>query len=258
MDWLSHPWPLHRADPTAVRRYLDSVRPPSHYPRPQYTFYSEDFYSMTHQSKKKRIEDDSLPADAGSKPVQLQRRRVWRACESCRFVPHPARPSPSPLSNTFPDTIVDRRKKIKCDGCEPTCAQCQSSGSHCTWLQTKDRAALSRQYVVTPPRAHLTLTFPQLCPRTRSASTPYGIPLFSNNACPRAAWAILGCSIHSRPVLRNRDRWGRQFTFGINSSPGNVIQGRRRYPHGGQLLTRVLFRQDGRRCLRVFWSARLG
>lgn len=140
MDWLSHPpWPLHRADPTVVRRYL----PQSHYPqgpfRPQHTFYPHDFYSMTHQSKKKRIEDDAIPADPGSKPLQLQRRRVWRACESCRFVPHP------PLSHPFSDNIVDRRKKIKCDGCEPTCAQCQSSGSQCTWLQTKDRAALSRQ-----------------------------------------------------------------------------------------------------------------
>jgi hypothetical protein len=40
------------------------------------------------------------------------------------------------------------RKKIKCDGCEPTCSQCTASGSQCTWLQTKDRAALSRQYVI--------------------------------------------------------------------------------------------------------------
>ena len=39
-----------------------------------------------------------------------------------------------------------RRKKIKCDGCEPTCSQCTMSNSQCTWLQTKDRAALSRQY----------------------------------------------------------------------------------------------------------------
>lgn len=146
MDWLSHhPWPLNRADPTVARRYL----PQSHYPqgpfRPQHTFYSQDFYSMTHQSKKKRIEDDSTSVDPGTKPVQLQRRRVWRACESCRFVPHSALTPLSPVSNTFSDQIVDRRKKIKCDGCEPTCAQCQSSGSQCTWLQTKDRAALSRQ-----------------------------------------------------------------------------------------------------------------
>src|ERR1700691_5971416 len=40
-----------------------------------------------------------------------------------------------------------RRKKIKCDGVEPTCSQCSASGSQCTWLQTKDRAALSRQCV---------------------------------------------------------------------------------------------------------------
>ncbi|KAF8312877.1 hypothetical protein DL93DRAFT_2042574, partial [Clavulina sp. PMI_390] len=56
--------------------------------------------------------------------LPLQRRRVWRACEACR------------------------RKKIKCDGLEPTCSQCQaSSSSSCTWVQTKDRAALSRHYV---------------------------------------------------------------------------------------------------------------
>lgn len=90
MEWISHNWPLpNRPDPTSVRRYL----PPNPYSQaplqsPQRSFYSQDFYSMTHPSKKKRTEDDSLPADVGNKPVQLQRRRVWRACESCRFVPH--------------------------------------------------------------------------------------------------------------------------------------------------------------------------
>lgn len=43
---------------------------------------------------------------------------------------------------------ISRRKKIKCDGNEPTCTQCVTSKSQCTWLQTKDRAALSRQYVI--------------------------------------------------------------------------------------------------------------
>ncbi|KAF9449897.1 hypothetical protein P691DRAFT_811456 [Macrolepiota fuliginosa MF-IS2] len=79
--------------------------------------------TMLSSAKKKRSDDDNIPLDVGQKPIQLQRRRVWRACESCR------------------------RKKIKCDGCEPTCSQCASSGSQCTWLQTKDRAALSRHYV---------------------------------------------------------------------------------------------------------------
>ncbi|KAJ1311719.1 hypothetical protein OPQ81_010190 [Rhizoctonia solani] len=73
-------------------------------------------------TKKQRI-DDTLPPDIGLKPVQLQRRRVWRACEGCR------------------------RKKIKCDGREPTCSQCSLTGNTCTWIQTKDRAALSRHYV---------------------------------------------------------------------------------------------------------------
>ncbi|KAF8271777.1 fungal-specific transcription factor domain-containing protein [Lactarius quietus] len=84
---------------------------------------SEVSLSMTHQTKKKRVDDQPLPSDAGQRPLQLQRRRVWRACESCR------------------------RKKIKCDGNEPTCSQCATSTSQCTWLQTKDRAALSRHYV---------------------------------------------------------------------------------------------------------------
>lgn len=86
MDWLSHPW--YRADPIALRRYLESIsRPPQAHGSPKrIAVPSDDFYSMTHQSKKKRIDDDSLPPDAGSKPVQLQRRRVWRACESCRYV----------------------------------------------------------------------------------------------------------------------------------------------------------------------------
>ncbi|KAF8845712.1 hypothetical protein BDN67DRAFT_961332 [Paxillus ammoniavirescens] len=144
MDWLSHPW--YRADPTAVRRYLEAVRPQGHLSQaqgsPKRMVQTEDIYSMTHQSKKKRIEDDALTADAGTKPVQLQRRRVWRACESCR------------------------RKKIKCDGCEPTCAQCQSSGSQCTWLQTKDRAALSRHYVqeLEARLLHMESLFSQITP----------------------------------------------------------------------------------------------
>ncbi|KAF9534400.1 fungal-specific transcription factor domain-containing protein [Crepidotus variabilis] len=83
----------------------------------------EGSVSMASQSKKKQNEDDPMQDDVSGKPLQLQRRRVWRACESCR------------------------RKKIKCDGCEPTCSQCSMSGSQCTWLQTKDRAALSRHYV---------------------------------------------------------------------------------------------------------------
>lgn len=55
------------------------------------------------------------------------------------------KPSLSSLPAITPSP--SRRKKIKCDGCEPTCSQCSMSGSQCTWLQTKDRAALSRQYV---------------------------------------------------------------------------------------------------------------
>lgn len=77
-----------------------------------------------------------------TRPIQLQRRRVFRACESCR------------------------RKKIKCDGCEPTCAQCVASGSQCNWLQTKDRAALSRHYVqeLEARLVHMESLFTQIAP----------------------------------------------------------------------------------------------
>ena len=37
-------------------------------------------------SNKKNPEEDLLQPDVGQKPVQLQRRRVWRACESCRYL----------------------------------------------------------------------------------------------------------------------------------------------------------------------------
>ncbi|KAJ7667783.1 fungal-specific transcription factor domain-containing protein [Mycena polygramma] len=96
--------------------------------------------SPAHQPKKKRIDDDD--AQDSQRPLQLQRRRVWRACESCR------------------------RKKIKCDGCEPTCSQCSASGSQCTWLQTKDRAALSRHYVqeLEARLLHMESLFSQIAP----------------------------------------------------------------------------------------------
>ncbi|RDB23224.1 Transcriptional activator protein acu-15 [Hypsizygus marmoreus] len=102
----------------------------------------DDSSNMTNQSKKKRNDDDPISPDVGQKPIQLQRRRVWRACESCR------------------------RKKIKCDGCEPTCSQCSMSGSQCTWLQTKDRAALSRHYVqeLEARLLHMESLFSQIAP----------------------------------------------------------------------------------------------
>ncbi|KZT26923.1 hypothetical protein NEOLEDRAFT_1061683 [Neolentinus lepideus HHB14362 ss-1] len=103
----------------------------------------DDAQPVSLHPKKKRPDDQSaLAQDLGSKPLQLQRRRVWRACESCR------------------------RKKIKCDGCEPTCSQCASSGSQCTWLQTKDRAALSRHYVqeLEQRLLHMETLFTQVTP----------------------------------------------------------------------------------------------
>lgn len=81
---------------------------------------AESTSPATQKKKRVSISEQPLP---DTKTFQVQRRRVWRACEGCR------------------------RKKIKCDGNEPTCTQCITSKSQCTWLQTKDRAALSRQYV---------------------------------------------------------------------------------------------------------------
>ncbi|KAF8761802.1 Fungal specific transcription factor domain [Rhizoctonia solani] len=109
--------------PFANNYHLQHPQPlPPHHTHPSLYHYSH--YSHPHMaipSKKQRIDDSPLPPDLGLKPVQLQRRRVWRACEGCR------------------------RKKIKCDGREPTCSQCSLTGNTCTWIQTKDRAALSRQ-----------------------------------------------------------------------------------------------------------------
>ncbi|KAH7916738.1 fungal-specific transcription factor domain-containing protein [Hygrophoropsis aurantiaca] len=114
----------------------------------------DESLAMTHQSKKKRIEEESVPQDAGTKPIQLQRRRVWRACECCR------------------------RKKIKCDGCEPTCSQCQASGSQCTWLQTKDRAALSRHYVqeLEARLLHMENLFSQITPVLEQLGPSLNLP----------------------------------------------------------------------------------
>ncbi|EGO01729.1 hypothetical protein SERLA73DRAFT_85551 [Serpula lacrymans var. lacrymans S7.3] len=117
---------------------------------------NDNSQSMTHQSKKKRIDEEHQSSpDVGLKPVQLQRRRVWRACESCR------------------------RKKIKCDGCEPTCSQCQASGSSCAWLQTKDRAALSRHYVqeLEARLLHMESLFTQITPVLEQLGPTLNIPV---------------------------------------------------------------------------------
>ncbi|PIL36804.1 transcription factor [Ganoderma sinense ZZ0214-1] len=112
--------------------------------------------TIAHPPKKKRVDDQGpLPPDLGTKPIQLQRRRVWRACESCR------------------------RKKIKCDGVEPTCSQCASSKSQCTWLQTKDRAALSRHYVqeLEARLLHMEGLFQQVAPILEQVSQATGLDL---------------------------------------------------------------------------------
>ncbi|TBU58783.1 fungal-specific transcription factor domain-containing protein [Dichomitus squalens] len=162
--------------------------------------------SMTipHPPKKKRVDDQGpLAPDLGTKPIQLQRRRVWRACESCRcvrapsstfmIVAAPSRPPflafrslPSspfrpPPHASFPSS---RRKKIKCDGSEPTCSQCASSKSQCTWLQTKDRAALSRHYVqeLEARLLHMEGIFQQILPILDQVSQATGLDLTAISA----------------------------------------------------------------------------
>lgn len=102
---------------------------------------------------KNRSEDPSLPPDAGLKPMSLQRRRVWRACESCR------------------------KKKIKCDGVEPICTICRNANIQCKYAETKDRAALSRQYVqeLEARLLHMEDVFKQIAPVVEAlGNTPNG------------------------------------------------------------------------------------
>ncbi|KAF7342801.1 hypothetical protein MSAN_01995800 [Mycena sanguinolenta] len=97
---------------------------------------------LTSANQKRKQTDEHERSTTQTTPLQLRRRRVWRACESCR------------------------RKKIKCDGCDPICSQCTASGTQCTWLQTKDRAALSRHYVqeLEARLLHMESLFSQIAP----------------------------------------------------------------------------------------------
>ena len=45
---------------------------------------AKDEEALSTTSGKKHPEDESMLEGVVSKPLQLQRRRVWRACESCR------------------------------------------------------------------------------------------------------------------------------------------------------------------------------
>ncbi|KAI0092813.1 fungal-specific transcription factor domain-containing protein [Irpex rosettiformis] len=137
---------------------------------------SNDRQPNNYQPKKKKTEEP-LPPDIGLKPVQLQRRRVWRACESCR------------------------RKKIKCDGTEPTCSQCATSKTQCTWLQTKDRAALSRHYVqeLEARLLHMETLFQQVAPILEQVGQAGGIDTSKLGLTPGDA----SSNIPPQPVLSN-------------------------------------------------------
>lgn len=132
-------WFSHESMSLGERNYADHLCPDTHTQTLMMADSSAASSSMNQPPKKKRAQDPPLPPDAGQKPVQLQRRRVWRACENCRYV------TISRLPEMALIPPIHRRKKIKCDGVEPICSQCAGGGAACTWLQTKDRAALSRQ-----------------------------------------------------------------------------------------------------------------
>lgn len=89
-----------------------------------------------------------------------------------------------------------RRKKVKCDGTEPICGQCTQTNSTCTWIQTKDRAALSRQYAPSDARV-------VLCPSPDDVLLSLSLrlrPDMSKNS-RTALSALKLCSLKSRPNL---------------------------------------------------------
>ncbi|KAH9007096.1 fungal-specific transcription factor domain-containing protein [Lactarius hatsudake] len=147
---------------------------------------------MTHHTKKKRVDDQPLSSDAGQRPIQLQRRRVWRACESCR------------------------RKKIKCDGNEPTCSQCATSASQCTWLQTKDRAALSRHYVqeLEARLLHMESVFAQLTQHL--GQSPNGDSAAANPSTPDESKAAATALLRS---IINKGQSSQSQTTDMPSTP---------------------------------------
>jgi hypothetical protein len=68
-----------------VSRSVKSGRHQSSHPLP---LPSSPIMATTSGPPKKKRPDDQIVLEpaTGQKPVQLQRRRVWRACESCRLV----------------------------------------------------------------------------------------------------------------------------------------------------------------------------
>src|SRR5258706_5224238 len=67
---------------------------------------------MTASATKKQRTDNSPPPIDGNKPIQLERRRVYRACMPCRSVLL----DPLPTSPLIQPNINHRRKKTKCSG----------------------------------------------------------------------------------------------------------------------------------------------
>lgn len=152
-----------------------SLPPPSYTsmpdaPPPQPNTSSPSMVVHPHQSKKKRFDDEQLAADLGLKPVQLQRRRVWRACECCRCVP---------ISLTFPvlspDHILDlctaaRRLSVTVSSLFVHNARSPSLSVLGCKRRTEQRLVDSEQTLPCAVPNHL-LTSRQLCPRARGPAT---------------------------------------------------------------------------------------
>ncbi|KAG8820684.1 hypothetical protein FRC17_010075 [Serendipita sp. 399] len=85
-------------------------------------------------TKRPRVEDEPSPVD-GSKPISLQRRRVWRGNAFWFHV----------LLCVLAQPALQLVKNAAAR--RPVCSQCNATGTRCVWTQTKDRAALSRHYV---------------------------------------------------------------------------------------------------------------
>ena len=128
--------------------------------------------AMAH-SKKKR-DDDPPPANNGQKPIQLQRRRVWRACESCRSVLFSHRkisPSTSPPSDARRSNAMDVNLLARS---APHRAHNAPGFRQKTALHSADSTLLPISTSSTHSCIH------QLCTRTRSTSPSHGISLYTD------------------------------------------------------------------------------
>jgi len=169
--------------------------------------------AMAHQSKKKR-DDDPPPSNNGQKPIQLQRRRVWRACESCRSVPF------SPPENISPPTSPrpGARRSSAMDANPPAPSAPHPAHSapgfrQKTALHSADSRVLPTSTASANSRIH------QLCTGTRSTSPSHGVSLYTDRPRPGAiepicCWLSTGFLHHTNCDIRS---W--KFPAPLTSAP---------------------------------------